>query len=292
MTPYEYLRRYRNLSVNLVGGGMVSTVDIHEYRNAQDVFDKRNTDNDPTNDVDNMAADFDATLGWTKGWAALRGEINKHGKKLGGGNYILKLPLAVKGQPAPVVTFEETVNTPELAQVFVGKGTPELIAQALRLAEAFGLVQGNAGAMQSYCDDYIGLDCNGYVGNYLKQEGCKLVGPSTPARAPSFLPEAYRHAKLDDVAYRSVICWKNAGHVAIVDFLYGTVWVGPKFDTTVVRCMVCESTGARLDSTNIHTDGLNYTLYEIHPPDKGKVFKVQRGIGGGGLNEVYIGKLI
>lgn len=292
MTPYDYLRKYRELSVRLVSGGIVSGVDVHEYRNAQDVFDKRNTDSDTTNDVDHISADHDAGLGWTKGWAALRGRIAKHGKKLGGGKYTLRFPLPSKTNPTPAVTYEETVNAPELAQAFVGKGSQEIIAQALRLAEAFGLVLGNAAAMQTYCDDFIGLDCNGYVGNYLKQEGCTLVTPTTPAKPNDFLPVGRRHSKLEEVGYRSVIVWKTAGHVAIIDLVQGPVLVGPKYDTTIVRCMVCESTGARLDNKNVHTDGLNYTLYEIHPPDKNKVFKVKRGLGGGGLSEVYIGKLM
>jgi hypothetical protein len=42
----------------------------------------------------------------------------------------------------------------------------------------------------------------------------------------------------------------------------------------------------------VHTDGLNYTLYEIHPPKHGKVFRVKRGLGGSGLSEVYIGDLV
>jgi hypothetical protein len=292
MKPYEYLRKYRDLTVELVGGGQVSGVDVHEYRNAQDVFDKRNTDNDPTNDVDGMSADYDAGPGWTVAWAALRSKISKHGKKLGGGVYSLQFPLPTKDQPSPAGGPPEIVHAPGLAQAYIGKGTPEIIASALRYAEAFGLVAGNTAAMQKYCDAYIGLDCNGYVGNYLKQVGSKMVGPSTSAKAGSFMPEGRRLSKLSDVKYRSVLCWKNVGHVAIIDLLYGPVLLAPKFTTQVVRCMVCESTGARAVPGDIHTDGLNYTMYEIHPPNAQKVFKVKRGLGGSKLSEVYIGDLV
>lgn len=289
MSPYEYLLKYRNLTVNQVTGGPV-TVDIHEYRNAQDVFDKRNTDNDPTNDVDNMREDFDAGAGWKDGWGPLRSKIARHGKKLGPNLYSLQFPLPTKANPTPVITSTETANTAQLASVFTGKGSPENIAQALRLALAFGLV--TTGGLQKYCDDYIGLDCNGYVGNYLVSEGCTIVGPSTPANAYAFVKEPYRVSTLEDVKYQSVLTWKNTGHVAIVDFNFGPVYVPPKYDTYIIRCMVCESTGARLVPGDIHTDGLNYTLYEIHPPQSGKVFRVKRGIGGSGLNEVYIGNLM
>jgi hypothetical protein len=292
MKPFEYLRQYRDLTVQLVSGRLVPGIDVHEYRNAQDVFDKRNTDDDASNNVDGMSADFDAGPGWTVAWSALRAKIVRHGKKQGGGLYSLQFPLPTKDQPTPAAGPPEIVNAPALAQAYIGKGTPEIIASALRYAEAFGLVAGNASAMQKYCDEYIGLDCNGYVGNYLKAEGSKLVGPSTSANAGSFMPESRRLSKLADVKYRSVLCWKSAGHVAIIDTLFGPVLAPPKFDTEVVRCMVCESTGARLVPGDIHTDGLNYTLYEIHPPTSSKVFKVKRGLGGNKLNDVYIGDLV
>jgi hypothetical protein len=48
---------------------------------------------------------------------------------------------------------------------FFGKGTPEEAQINLQLAARFGLLKG--GTLQAYCDKYLGLDCNGFVGNYL-----------------------------------------------------------------------------------------------------------------------------
>lgn len=48
---------------------------------------------------------------------------------------------------------------------FYGKGSPEDAQITLQLAARFGLL--NGGTLQKYCDDYLGLDCNGFVGNYL-----------------------------------------------------------------------------------------------------------------------------
>lgn len=292
MTAYDYLLKYRNLSVKLVDGASLLGIDVHEYRNAQDVFDPRNTDNDKTNDVDNMPADLDAGPGWNTAWAALRAKIAKHGKHVGTNKYRLQFPLPTKDNPTPAVTADEIVNTAELAQAFIGKGSPEIIALALRLALAFKLVDATVAAVQSYCDAYVGLDCNGYVGNYLKLKGSSLVGPSTSANPSGFMPPDRRISKLSDVKADSVLCWKTAGHVAIVDVNLGPVLVPPKYNTEMLRCMVCESTGARRIDGDVHTDGLNYTLYEIHPPGADKVFKVKRGLGGGGLNDVYIGNLL
>lgn len=46
-----------------------------------------------------------------------------------------------------------------------GKGSPEEAAICLQLAARFNLLGG--GDLQAYCDNNLGLDCNGFVGNYL-----------------------------------------------------------------------------------------------------------------------------
>jgi hypothetical protein len=291
-SPADYLAEYRNLSVRLVDGRVLFGIDVHEYRNAQDVFDWHNTDSDPDNDVDGMPADLDAGPGYHTAWGALAAKIAQHGQQVGKGVYRLRFPLPTKANPKPAVTTEEYVFASELVDVFTGKGTPERCAQALRLAEAFGLVRPTVAALQTYCDDYIGLDCNGFVGGYLRRRGCTVAGPQTEAFPYAFIPPNWRLSKLDDVRPESVLCWKTAGHVAIVDWVVGRVYPQPKSDTPILRCLVCESTGAQLRPGDVHTNGLNYTTYEIHPPGPDQVFKVKRGLGGSNLNEVYIGNLL
>jgi hypothetical protein len=236
--------------------------------------------------VDEMDADYDAGPGWTNGWGALRGKIARHGQKFGPDKYRLKFPLPTKENKNPPVRFDDIIYTAQLARVYTGKATPQLIAQALRLAEAFGLVKPTVAAMQTYCDNYIGLDCNGFVGNYLRARGCTVVGPETPAFAYAFVPPNWRLSKLTDVKAESVLVWKNAGHVAIIDRISGIQY------NNVLPAAVCESTGARYVPSDVHTDGLNYTVYEIHPPGKDGVFKIKRGLGGSFLNDVYIGNLL
>jgi hypothetical protein len=56
-----------------------------------------------------------------------------------------------------------------LRRAYLGKGSPEEIIDALRLASLCGLIKsGRAGAsdLATYVSTYIGLDCNGFVGNY------------------------------------------------------------------------------------------------------------------------------
>lgn len=52
------------------------------------------------------------------------------------------------------------------AYVFAGKGSPEHCQIVLQLANQWGL----APNPQQYADDALGLDCNGFVGNYLWHE--------------------------------------------------------------------------------------------------------------------------
>jgi hypothetical protein len=118
-----------------------------------------------------------------------------------------------------------------------------------------------------------------------------------------------------------VICWKETDHVAIIDRIvtatttisdnrmpstgrrqfdmedqgggYRTGSIATPYSrrVTEVQCMVAESSAARLLAGDVHTDGLNYTQYTIKSVD-GDVFKVQRGLGGTSLWNVYISKLL
>ena len=55
-----------------------------------------------------------------------------------------------------------------LLRPFIGKGSPEEVQVALQLAVRYGLT--SEANLQQYADDSrIGLDCNGFVGNYLRQ---------------------------------------------------------------------------------------------------------------------------
>jgi hypothetical protein len=50
-------------------------------------------------------------------------------------------------------------------KAYFGKGSPEEVQITLQLAARFGLL--GRGTLQDYCDKYLGLDCNGFAGNYL-----------------------------------------------------------------------------------------------------------------------------
>jgi hypothetical protein len=281
MTVKEFYNTYRNLTINLVNGQSVFHVDVHEYRNAHDYFSGGNE----------IAADHDVTDGMNA-WAILRQNIRRNGKSLGTNRW--KVTFTLVGPPAqsttaaaavatmPALAFQtEIVNVEELAPAFYGKGSPAAIREALRLVAAFGLAQPTSAALNAYCTADIGLDCSGFVGNYMKQEGLGSFSAETGAR--QFAPESNRISKLDDIDAQSVIVWKNTNHVALVD------QVEPfcRQDGTV-HAWVAESCGSQLVPGDVHTDGLNYTEYVFHSVDKHKVFQVVRGIGGHSKNSVYV----
>jgi hypothetical protein len=73
------------------------------------------------------------------------------------------LALIVNGQPATFGMWEDLA--PHVQPPFSGKGSPEdcqIVAQMAVL-----LNRTTAANLQNYCDSNIGLDCNGFVGNYL-----------------------------------------------------------------------------------------------------------------------------
>jgi hypothetical protein len=75
------------------------------------------------------------------------------------------------GNPAPGPTLIDTkryVDFKTLARyVFSGKGSPEACQIVLQLASQWGLA---SDGIQKYADQALGLDCNGFVGNYLWHE--------------------------------------------------------------------------------------------------------------------------
>jgi len=318
MTPLEYYQSYRQLNVTLAEGVCLFGVDVHEYRNAQGFWSPGGS---------TEAEDFRVDDAMTHAWPKLQAKVRKyaHGESKGHTRYIVPvgtyapvpIDASLTGAPPSIVT--DLVDLSELAPVFFGKGKPSQIREVLRLAEMFNLVGDNVPAMNAYCTKYVGLDCSGFVGNFLQEMGNTSFGPETPAT--EFAPMGSRRKSLDDIGALDVICWKTTNHVAIIDRIvttstaisdnrmpstgrrqsdmedrgggYQTGRIATPFArrVTEVQCMVAESSAAKLLPGDSHTDGLNYTQYTIKSV-AGDVFKVQRGLGGAKIWDVYISKLL
>ncbi len=104
-----------------------------------------------------------------------------------------------------------------LVDVFTGKGRIGDIALALRLVVRYGVVGTTGdveGELQKVCDEHIGLDCNGFVGNWASSNGITTFGAQT---APLDIGRAYpdKRKTLKDMQALDVIVWSN--HVAVLE---------------------------------------------------------------------------
>lgn len=162
-SAHLYMNQYRNLQVPIVNEKEERTgfqkVDVHQYLLAQD----KNAG------TKGAAADYNITHS-SNALDALYGKISSHFAKPGA-----TLKVFVTGAEIKEKTFHSFNDLWYRARkAFWGKASPEEVQITLQLAIRFGLVKPEE--LQNYCDQStdglaqgrIGLDCNGFVGNYLE----------------------------------------------------------------------------------------------------------------------------
>jgi hypothetical protein len=181
---------------------------------------------------------------------------------------------------------------PGMMRVHCGKGSPEEIQICLHLIAVFGLYDkkkfgtDSAAGVQDYCDKYIGLDCNGFVGNLARE--LKLAKePETPI--PYYAPKHRRRARIEDVQPNDVLVWTDNGHIAVIDDIdsfVGSSGGKPARDCTVVEATAGNPSGAKATADG----GLQHSTYSIRSVGKDLVFNVERPKGKN-LNRVYIAPL-
>jgi hypothetical protein len=115
----------------------------------------------------------------------------------------------------------------EFVDVFTGKGSVDNIAKCLRLAARHRIyfhdgppagpgpgLDSTAG-VQRVVTEYIGLDCTGFVGNWLRTAG---VPGASPQRAPlDWLEHATLKTSLADIAEGDIVVWQNGNHIAAIE---------------------------------------------------------------------------
>ena len=158
--------------------------------------------------------------------------------------------------------------------VFTGKGSPWAIASVLETfgaySDAFIKTFGKSGGgtpqrrcadiladknlsweqtLQSICDAFIGLDCNGFVGNWLR-----VVAPEfrlTPDdRADNVRAKAKAiRARIEDIEYWDVMCYSKNEHIAVIQ---GQA-------SSPLRFRVCQSAGGgpRMNEFGLLRSGTN-----------------------------------
>ncbi|HKV78250.1 MAG TPA: hypothetical protein VJP02_08935 [Candidatus Sulfotelmatobacter sp.] len=117
-------------------------------------------------------------------------------------------------------------------QCFYGKGSPDDVAYALRIVEDVAAAALDHPALKPFrsilededdrladvCTKYIGVDCNGFVGNYGKEN-------ALPKADRNLLPSLWKNvgpidewrSSVDDIKELDVLIWPHGSHIAIID---------------------------------------------------------------------------
>ncbi len=201
--PSDMLKRYKNLKV--MAGGSAVTVSVNRYRN---------------------------------------NDAKSHPSPDGGGTQnALKVKNALLG-----LNYTDVVaragGALDYVNVFTGKGSPEAIKAVLETfanyADKFVAKYGNRtyeadyavkltadllgdpalswqDTLQAITDEFIGLDCNGFAGNWLKKAdvGLKLTEQSDPGTVRRAAKTKRMH--LDEIDEWDVVIWQNNSHIAVIE---------------------------------------------------------------------------
>lgn len=162
MTPSEFKARYTNLKVKRTNG-TVETVRVSkyvlnnsEYLNpaAMAAFQKQ---------FFSRRIDTDLTIFTPSGEVKVQLELTKAEKRWDKQGVPMRFEIPRKNGVTAISTND--VDWGGFAvYCFLGKGAPEHCQIVLQLADHWGLApQG----LQAYADSALGLDCNGFVGNYI-----------------------------------------------------------------------------------------------------------------------------
>jgi hypothetical protein len=137
LTPVDYAKRYWNLEVPLSAGGS-ARVHVDRYH----------------------IGEPDAAQG--RLWSRLKEHFKREQHK----NPAFRLQVQVNSIPTEFASPESILR--RVVSPFWGKGSPEDCQITLQVALLLG--EASPDGLQAYCDAHLGLDCNGFVGNYLWHE--------------------------------------------------------------------------------------------------------------------------
>jgi len=241
--PAEALSTYKNMECSVAGGTAV--VSVNHYRNANHTSDKSG--------CKNALVIKDRLRGIAK---------DAHSRAGGVTNYVGVF--MGKGSPWAIAAVLETLAV--YSDAFIkayakNKGSPEAKCAAILANDDITWDQ----TLQQICDEYIGLDCNGFVGNWLKvvQPDFKLHQDHRADEVRS-KAKTYR-TKLDQIEYWDLMCYTKNEHIAAINGVQDG------------KFMVCQSAGGgpRMNGFKfIQTGTKTFQLAAPTPNDIGYEFYV------------------
>lgn len=290
-TPLELEAKYHQLLV-MVDGMKTTTVNVRRYQNNDDKY-KNNPDagnKEALVKKDLLVGRMVTEANRMKANAAATAKGKKAPYKTANleDDFEMKFSGALAQLSIPQYLISKC---PAMMQVHSGKGSIDEIATCLHLIAVFGLYDtkkfgtDSAAGVRDYCDKYIGLDCNGFVGNYARHI---RAGKIPDSLISSYVAKDKLRTKIEDVMPNDVLVWPDFSHIAIVDSIQR---MGTGRDAKPARdCVIVESTGSNPSGgSNTTKGGLQNSTYSIRSVT-GNLFKVERPKNGP-LNNVYIARL-
>jgi hypothetical protein len=263
--PLRYEEQYRRLPVDAGAAGRFF-VDIHRYRNTS-----------------LKSPAHETTTAWNEALLPLLRTLREESRKDQGLEERPKQRwLALRrpdDDPRRLVYRAdgeyEYIDTESVHRAFVGKGSPPDIELSLRLAVRYGKVAADARSVQTYCDQYIGLDCSGFVSNYANATLGKTYDVMNTEAISFRQPPPARRSTMLSIQPLDALAWVADNHVAIIH----SVTQG-YLDTAVARRFGGDATG--LECTVVEANlskGLNHSTYRVISVGTDRVFTVMRPDG-------------
>lgn len=166
-------------------------------------------------------------------------------------------------------------NKEPIKSAAMGKGSPTDYERALEWAVMSRKISSPTQVnIQTFCDERLGIDCSGFVTNYLIACGKKPNDPTTArnTNAASYFSVASAVNDPNDIRQGDLLVWmegnsvkRNPGHVAVVQSYTAQSRPGGNMQ-------VCEATGAAAANPKL-LDSM-YQVEEILNPDRGRATMV------------------
>jgi len=196
--PISFARWYRNKFV-LGRDGTWHSVDIHKYR-------MNGTSGGGRIDDSKAKAEFRAANRDVQKF--LRGFRQSH--------------------PAEYRSFRTWIDSNAFRRVYMGKAPPWDVALALGLVNLAGRMaslyraQSEPAALQSYCDDFIGVDCSGFVNSYFMSKGRYRLRTTDSPSIAAYAQQNRRLQAFPGVPDDHVFCWmppltRGFRHIVLID---------------------------------------------------------------------------
>jgi hypothetical protein len=314
MTPLEYEALYHNLVVSLDGLG-TTTVDVRRYQNNGDQYKtgrfEQYGNREALKHKDELYVQMSAEIMALDKAAAAKPRPSEITDRLTPMGDLIEqygseaIDIRAREMARATAAVGNRYNTasavhlsnaavlrrlvPKITDVHSGKGSPDEIAAVLHLVSRYKLYDlkmfaaSPAAGVRDYCDKYIGLDCNGFVGNYARAI-CKAKVPNT--EIVNYAQVKDRRTRIELVAPNDVLVWPDFSHIMVIHSI-GPLSTGP--DGKPARdCVVVESTPSNPSGTT-KEGGLQNSTYSIRAVTN-DVFLVERPKGGVRVS-VYIAQL-